>query len=120
MPPKHVNLAFAGRKLLGPPEGYDKKKELQVKRWLINNPPPQESDVAASIASVSEVRQALGVVCMVKANMRPGRKRILPYLRWKHFTSCMPCTIPVLAAVLMLQFANTVFSSLCTSSDISL
>eukprot|EP00983_Pelagomonas_calceolata_P101391 1158693-Pelagomonas_calceolata.AAC.2 len=58
MPPKHVNLAYAGRKLLGPPEGYDKKKELQIKRWLLNNPPPapQDSDVAASIASVSEVR----------------------------------------------------------------
>jgi len=57
MPPRQINLAFAGRKLLGPPEGYDKKKELQIKRWLSSNPPPapQNSDVAASIASVSEV-----------------------------------------------------------------
>ncbi|KAF5838943.1 hypothetical protein DUNSADRAFT_1959 [Dunaliella salina] len=56
MPPKRVNLAFAGKKLLGPPEGYDKKKELQIKRWLLNNPPPplQDIDVAASVSSVSE------------------------------------------------------------------
>lgn len=54
MPPKPVPLAYAGRKLTGPPEGYDKKKELQVKKWLtsVQQPP---NDGLSEVASVSEV-----------------------------------------------------------------
>lgn len=56
MPPRPVPLAYAGRKLTGPPEGYDKKKELQVKKWLTNIPQDNVSDLAASVATISEVR----------------------------------------------------------------
>ncbi|KAL6760172.1 hypothetical protein V8C86DRAFT_3132679 [Haematococcus lacustris] len=58
MPPRAVPLAYAGRKLTGPPEGYDKKKELQVKRWLLTGtrqPSEEVSEVAMSMASISEL-----------------------------------------------------------------
>jgi hypothetical protein len=60
MPPKTVNLASrhpATRKLTGPPEEYNKQKASQVKDWLTKVKPGQDeaSDVAASIASISEV-----------------------------------------------------------------
>eukprot|EP00798_Chlamydomonas_sp_ICE-L_P010429 gene10429-8379_t len=50
MGPKPLSLAYAGRRLIGEPEGYGRKKELQVKKWLTqvpgNSAPlgPQESD----------------------------------------------------------------------------
>jgi hypothetical protein len=34
MPPRPVTLAAAGRKLTGEAEGYSRKKELAIKRWL--------------------------------------------------------------------------------------
>lgn len=55
MPPRPIPLAYAGKKLIGPPEGYDRKKELQVKKWLTNIPADQASDLAASVATLSEV-----------------------------------------------------------------
>jgi hypothetical protein len=60
MPPKAVSLAYAGRKLTGPPEGYGKKKELQVKQWIQGLPRPDEAELVevASVATLAEVRQA--------------------------------------------------------------
>nr|ADI46950.1 FA1m [Volvox carteri f. nagariensis] len=46
MPPKAVSLALAGRKLTGPPEGYGKKKQFQVERWISGMPPPGDLDLA--------------------------------------------------------------------------
>ncbi|KAG2483285.1 hypothetical protein HYH03_017832 [Edaphochlamys debaryana] len=57
MPPKPVSLAYAGRKLTGPPEGYGKKKELQVKHWISGLPRPDETELAevASVATLTEI-----------------------------------------------------------------
>lgn len=64
MPPKPVSLAYAGRKLTGPAEGYSRKKELQVKKWIAEIPPTRdlEADAAASVASISEVSLSIGLV----------------------------------------------------------
>jgi hypothetical protein len=54
MPPRQVSLANAGRKLTGPPESYDRKKELQVKRWLAaaaETPAKGEPSEIASVVS---------------------------------------------------------------------
>lgn len=56
MPPRAVPLAYAGRKLTGPPEGYNSKKELQVKKWLTSTAQSDTvSDALPSVASQSEV-----------------------------------------------------------------
>jgi hypothetical protein len=57
-----VSLAYAGRKLTGPPEGYDRKKELQVKKWLTSAAPPpaEEASDLPSVVSQSEVRPERG------------------------------------------------------------
>jgi hypothetical protein len=34
---KAATLASAGKRLTGPPEGYGRKKELQVKHWLVGS-----------------------------------------------------------------------------------
>nr|BCL66095.1 Flagellar autotomy protein 1 [Volvox africanus] len=60
MAPKAVSLAFAGRKLTGPPEGYGKKKEFQVKKWISGMPPPEELDPAdvGSVATLAEIESS--------------------------------------------------------------
>ncbi|GLI62908.1 Flagellar autotomy protein 1 [Volvox africanus] len=60
MAPKAVSLAFAGRKLTGPPEGYGKKKEFQVKRWISGMPPPEELDPTevGSVATFAEIESS--------------------------------------------------------------
>lgn len=60
MAPKTVSLAYAGRKLTGPPEGYGKKKELEVKKWILGLPPPEDAELVevASVATLTEVRLA--------------------------------------------------------------
>ncbi len=57
MAPKTVSLAYAGRKLTGPPEGYGKKKELEVKKWILGLPPPEDAELieVASVATLTEV-----------------------------------------------------------------
>ena len=57
MAPKPVSLAYAGRKLTGPPEGYGKKKELQVKHWIGGLPAPHDAELpdVASVATMPEV-----------------------------------------------------------------
>lgn len=43
MRPRTYTLATAGSKLTGPPEGYGRKKELQVKHWLVSARPAEEA-----------------------------------------------------------------------------
>jgi hypothetical protein len=40
---KAINLSDAGRHLVGPPEGYSRKKQLQVKHWLTTVPSAQDA-----------------------------------------------------------------------------
>ncbi len=47
MAPKPIPLAYAGKKLVAGPEGYSRKKELQVKSWLTNVPPANEAGAPA-------------------------------------------------------------------------
>lgn len=63
---KPATLATAGKRLTGPPEGYGRKKELQVKHWLVGSA-QHTSDAAGAatgapeiIAEVSAERQQLG------------------------------------------------------------
>lgn len=73
MPPRRVDLAYAGRKLVGPPEGYDKKKELLVKRWLSSTPQGGEDmEVAASVAASSEVRACVRALQCIAAAHSAG------------------------------------------------
>ncbi|EFJ40994.1 hypothetical protein VOLCADRAFT_119808, partial [Volvox carteri f. nagariensis] len=60
MAPKAVSLAFAGRKLTGPPEGYGKKKQVQVEKWISVMPPPEDLDPAevGPLATVFEVESS--------------------------------------------------------------
>lgn len=62
MPAKRVSLANAGKKLVGPPEGYNKKKELQVKQWLKGAAPAPET-AAPSIEP--EVRRNQADFCQL-------------------------------------------------------
>ena len=58
MPPKAVPLAYSGRKLTTGPEGYNPKKERQVKNWIHAIPAPQDatpSEAGESITSLAEV-----------------------------------------------------------------
>lgn len=59
MAPKPAALASTGKRALpagltGPPEGYNRKKELQVKDW-IRKLPPSPPDEAVSEVSVHTV-----------------------------------------------------------------
>lgn len=63
MAPKVIPLAYAGKKLTGPPEGYGRKQELQVKRWLTSAGGLPEPE--ASVASASEVRETRG--CRIRS-----------------------------------------------------
>jgi hypothetical protein len=47
---KPATLATAGKRLNGPPEGYGRKKELQVKHWLVGSA-QQTSDAADAAAN---------------------------------------------------------------------
>lgn len=53
MPPRAVTLASAGKTLTGPPEGYNKKKERIVKKWLTELPLNAEDDILAEASIVS-------------------------------------------------------------------
>ena len=46
---KPATLATAGKRLTGPPEGYGRKKEMQVKHWLVGS--AQHTSVADAAAS---------------------------------------------------------------------
>ena len=60
--PTPVSLANAGRKLLGPPEAYGRRKELQVKQWLLQVlPTKDEEPVDVAEAQVNTSRQVLGM-----------------------------------------------------------
>lgn len=60
MPPRAVTLATSGKALTGPPEGYNKKKERIVKKWLTDLPADVERNLVAesSIMSMPQVRCA--------------------------------------------------------------
>jgi hypothetical protein len=51
---KPATLATAGKRLNGPPEGYGRKKELQVKHWLVGSA-QQTSDVDAAAGGAPEI-----------------------------------------------------------------
>lgn len=55
MPPRPVSLALAGRNLTSQPEGYNRKKELQVKQWLGALPDQYDVVSQGTAAPVSDV-----------------------------------------------------------------
>lgn len=55
---KVIPLACAGRKLTGPPEGYDSRKEAQVKEWLQQIPPNDVLEHEVEQKSILSVKNA--------------------------------------------------------------
>lgn len=83
MPPKAMSLAYAGRKLTGPPEGYGKKKERQVKEWITDLPPLEEAELVevASVATLSEVRERQPDPVAFGPAPKPGSRSMLQWVR---------------------------------------
>lgn len=59
MPPRAVTLASAGKTLTGPPEGYNKKKERTVKKWLTELPLHAEGGDIFAESSIVSMPQVL-------------------------------------------------------------
>lgn len=64
--PKLATLATAKPRLTGPPEGYSKKKELQVKHWIAaavqqaaNDAPGGAPEIAAEVQASCMVSPCL-------------------------------------------------------------
>jgi hypothetical protein len=56
---RYASLNTAGKLLVGPPEGYGRKKELQVKHWLHQVPPqlpdPEEPPIKPEVRAEAAV-----------------------------------------------------------------
>ncbi len=61
MPPgRPVTLGTAGRLLTGPPEGYGRKQEVKVKRWIDTLPASPGKALGAEPSSISTAPSEVG------------------------------------------------------------
>lgn len=69
MPPRAVTLASAGKTLTGPPEGYNKKKERTVKKWLTELPLNAEGGDLFAESSIASMPQVLINLDLLSSNL---------------------------------------------------